>query len=117
VVVTLTNGPKYTRFAGAPRPFLFECSSKAGPIPVDDGTACFSCMLWHAAAAEGDGEAERWEELELGKLLRVQGRLSHFNDCLECHVHVLVPVTDPNEECLHWLRALENGLLFSESSS
>ena len=39
----------------------------------------------------------------MGELLRVQGRLSAYNDQLELVVSSLARVMDANEESLHWL--------------
>lgn len=93
VVVAVSNGPKFTRFA------------------VDDGTGCLTCVLWKAApsaASVADEEAEFASlPLELGELLRVQGRLTFYNDQLELVAACVNRVVDANEELLHWLSCTE----------
>ena len=94
VVVAVSNGPKFTRFA------------------VDDGTGCLTCVLWKAASSAtsvADEEAEFTPPPpELGELLRVQGRLTFYNDQLELVAACVSRVVDTNEELLHWLICAES---------
>ena len=89
VVVAVSAGPKFTRFA------------------LDDGTGCLTCVLWKAvssAASVAEEEAElAAAPPELGELVRVQGRLTFYNSQLELAAACINRVVDANEETLHWL--------------
>ena len=84
VVVLVAPGPRCLRFA------------------VDDGTGCFSCILWHSPDAAREPESA---QPTLGDLVRVCGSLSRsaFNGAVELTVTALAFESDTNVEVLFWL--------------
>ncbi|CAN6466034.1 unnamed protein product [Victoria cruziana] len=88
---------------------------------VDDGTGCIPCILWlnhlspsnHnfyiARRSPSDLEvaakhaADQAEAVQLGRLARVRGRVTHFRGSPQITVSRVIIERDPNMEILHWL--------------
>ncbi|XP_062215523.1 CST complex subunit STN1-like [Phragmites australis] len=87
---------------------------------VDDGTGCVPCVLWlnhqylnannSSRALESDPTAEMAlkmsEEVRLGTLLRVRGRIVMYRGAIQIAVRDVVLEKDPNVEVLHWLQCV-----------
>lgn len=88
---------------------------------VDDGTGCVPCILWlnhqylNARTSSGpssdhDPTAEMAlkmsEEVRLGTLLRVRGKIASYRGAIQITVRDVVPEKDPNSEVLHWLQCV-----------
>nr|XP_009397670.2 PREDICTED: CST complex subunit STN1 [Musa acuminata subsp. malaccensis] len=78
---------------------------------VDDGSGCIPCILWlnHQSDRERDlgvaAEMAREEAaaVQLGKLVRVRGRITAYRGVVQITVGDVVVERDPNSEVLHWL--------------
>lgn len=78
---------------------------------VDDGSGCIPCILWlnHQSDRERDlgvaAEMAREEAaaVQLGKLVRVRGRITAYRGVVQITVGDVVVERDPNAEVLHWL--------------
>lgn len=111
VVVGLDRKEKYLRFL------------------LDDGTgACIPCIIWlnllslaagsrrthpHAAISTQVRAEMGLQEASMvmhGALLRVQGRVSSFNQQIQITVSSLQVESDPNAELLHWLDCMRLAL-------
>lgn len=88
---------------------------------IDDGTGVITCLLWdpkipsdtapdaavaHYRAKAMMVEASR-EKINLGAHLRCQGRIEMYEGEMQVIVDGLQAVSDPNEELLHWLEAID----------
>lgn len=83
---------------------------------IDDGTGCVPCILWlnhqylNAGQSEFDPTAEMAmkmsEEVRLGSLLRVRGKIATYRGAIQITVRDLVVEKDPNSEVLHWLQCV-----------
>lgn len=87
---------------------------------VDDGTGCVPCVLWlnhqylnpnnHSGISNTDPTAEMAlkmsEEVRLGTLLRVRGRIVMYRGAIQIAVRDVVMEKDPNVEVLHWLQCV-----------
>lgn len=78
---------------------------------VDDGSGCIRCIFWlnhqidHAtdlgiAAEMALNEAEA---VQLGKLVRVRGKITMYRGMLQINVRDVLVEREPNAEVLHWL--------------
>ncbi|XP_057856761.1 CST complex subunit STN1 isoform X3 [Cryptomeria japonica] len=94
-----------------------ERKDKFLKFEVDDGTACVPCILWlnhltsryysrvqkphldcvAAMALEQD------EEVQLGRLVRLQGRVAVYNKQLQLTVKSVLVERNPNAEIHHWM--------------
>ncbi|XP_031496768.1 CST complex subunit STN1 [Nymphaea colorata] len=88
---------------------------------VDDGTGCIPCILWlnHLSPSNRSSylarrnpsdlelaakhAADQAEGVQLGRLARVRGRVTHFRGSLQITVSCVTIERDPNAEILHWL--------------
>ncbi|KAH9561765.1 hypothetical protein CY35_05G039500 [Sphagnum magellanicum] len=86
---------------------------------LDDGTACVPCVLWMNHSRLQVTNPKRLElelqneltmslmrQVKLGQLLRVQGRLTVFNNQIQITVSSLQGERDPNAEVLHWMECM-----------
>ncbi|KAL6593778.1 hypothetical protein ACP70R_048679 [Stipagrostis hirtigluma subsp. patula] len=87
---------------------------------VDDGTGCVPCVLWlnhhylnantSSGALDSDPTAEMAlkmsEEVRLGTLLRVRGKIVMYRGEIQIAVRDVVLEKDPNAEVLHWLQCV-----------
>uniref|UniRef100_A0A0A9F2P0 CST complex subunit STN1 n=1 Tax=Arundo donax TaxID=35708 RepID=A0A0A9F2P0_ARUDO len=87
---------------------------------VDDGTGCVPCVLWlnhqylnantSSGALDSDPTAEMAlkmsEEVRLGTLLRVRGRIVMYRGAIQVAVRDVVLEKDPNVEVLHCLQCV-----------
>ncbi|KAJ1297000.1 hypothetical protein BS78_01G345000 [Paspalum vaginatum] len=87
---------------------------------VDDGTGCVPCVLWlnhqylntstSSGASDFDPTAEMAlkmeEEVRLGTLLRVRGKIVVYRGAIQISVRDVVLEKDPNMEVLHWLQCV-----------
>jgi CST complex subunit STN1 len=87
---------------------------------VDDGTGCVLCVLWlnhqylNASTSSGVSDSDLTvemalkmsEEVRLGALLRVRGRIVMYRGAIQIAVRDVVMVKDPNVEVLHWLQCV-----------
>ncbi|XP_074585928.1 CST complex subunit STN1 [Curcuma longa] len=82
---------------------------------VDDGSGCIRCILWlnhqpdhlpdlGVAAEMALKEAAT---VELGKLVRVRGKITLFRGSLQLTVRDVLVERDPNAEVLHWLDCIK----------
>lgn len=94
-----------------------ERKDKFLKFQLDDGTACVPSILWlnhnntkfysnvkkpHLECIAAMALAQS-EDVQLGKLVRVQGRLTLYNNLLQITVNSVVVEKDPNAEVLHWM--------------
>ncbi|XP_042402135.1 CST complex subunit STN1-like [Zingiber officinale] len=78
---------------------------------VDDGSGCICCILWlnhqpdHAPDLGVAAEIALREAatVELGKLVRVRGKITLYRGSLQLTVRDVLVEQDPNMEVLHWL--------------
>ncbi|GAQ84676.1 hypothetical protein KFL_002000120 [Klebsormidium nitens] len=97
-----------------------ECRDKSARCIVDDGTGLVPAILWlqpngassdapedsrHAVAAgvETAFAIKAAHELQLGRLVRVQGRVTQYRGVRQVTVDALQVENNPNAEVLHWL--------------
>ncbi|GJN07783.1 hypothetical protein PR202_ga25644 [Eleusine coracana subsp. coracana] len=87
---------------------------------VDDGTGCIPCVLWlnhqylnannSSRVSDSDPTAEMAlkmsEEVHLGTLLRVRGKIAVYRGAIQITVRDVVLEKDPNVEVLHWLQCV-----------
>ncbi|GJN31573.1 hypothetical protein PR202_gb19987 [Eleusine coracana subsp. coracana] len=87
---------------------------------VDDGTGCIPCVLWlnhqylnannSSRVSDSDPTAEMAlkmsEEVRLGTLLRVRGKIAVYRGAIQITVRDVVLEKDPNVEVLHWLQCV-----------
>ncbi|KAK3151704.1 hypothetical protein QOZ80_3AG0249430 [Eleusine coracana subsp. coracana] len=87
---------------------------------VDDGTGCIPCVLWlnhqylnannSSRVSDSDPTAEMAlkmsEEVHLGTLLRVRGKIAVYRGAIQIAVRDVVLEKDPNVEVLHWLQCV-----------
>ncbi|CAM9228876.1 unnamed protein product [Choristocarpus tenellus] len=73
---------------------------------LDDGTGFLACTHYEQDLQGVKREAHT-ERHNLGDLLVVQGKLKRFKGAREIMIVTARRVTDPNEEVLHWVRAME----------
>ncbi|KAJ7517439.1 hypothetical protein O6H91_21G024600 [Diphasiastrum complanatum] len=81
---------------------------------LDDGTGCIPCILWMndfrwGKRGTGDAISRRAmieayaTHVKLGRLLRVQGKVSTYKEKLQLTVLSVQEEMDANAETLHWL--------------
>eukprot|EP00249_Psilotum_nudum_P020611 c27779_g1_i1 orf=41-523(+) len=108
VVVSLDSKERFVRFA------------------LDDGSGVVPCILWtnHSTSryfnkqklkrvqieVQAELALEEANEVKLGRLLRVQGRITCFNQQRQLTVGSLQPEIDANAEVLHWLDCIRLAL-------
>lgn len=87
---------------------------------IDDGTGCVPCVLWlnhqylnanaSSELSDSDPTAEMAlkmsEEVLLGTLLRVRGKIVMYRGAIQIAVRDVVLEKDPNVEVLHWLQCV-----------
>nr|CAB3500716.1 unnamed protein product [Digitaria exilis] len=87
---------------------------------IDDGTGCVPCVLWlnhqylnanvSSELSASDPNAEMAlkmsEEVCLGTLLRVRGKIVMYRGAIQIAVRDVVLEKDPNVEVLHWLQCV-----------
>ncbi|RZS14871.1 hypothetical protein BHM03_00046653 [Ensete ventricosum] len=78
---------------------------------LDDGSGCIPCILWLNDRSDRERDlgvaAEMAREeaaaVQLGKLVRVRGRITAYRGVVQITVGDVVVERDPNAEVLHWL--------------
>lgn len=97
-----------------------ERKDKFLKFELDDGSGCVPCILWlnhmtnryysktdklqmESMAAMALKQAE---QVQLGKLVRVQGRITIYNQQLQITVSSALVEKDPNAEILHWMECI-----------
>ncbi|GLJ34977.1 hypothetical protein SUGI_0703960 [Cryptomeria japonica] len=94
-----------------------ERKDKFLKFQVDDGTVCVLCILWlnHLTARYYSRvqkpqlqciavmTLEQAEEVQLSRLVKLQGRVTSYNRQLQLTVKFLLDEIDPNAEIHHWM--------------
>ena len=86
---------------------------------LDDGSGCIECVIWaqegdddvgernelFGIAGAGDGAAAVAQDIRVGTLVRVQGRIKDWRNRRQINASAVQVDLDPNSELLFWLDA------------
>ncbi|WOL19328.1 CST complex subunit STN1 [Canna indica] len=88
----------------------YERKDKYLSFLVDDGTGCIRCILWlnnqpdqFRLGVAAEMALEEAKAVQLGKLVRVRGKITMYKGMVQITVGDIFVERDPNAEILHWL--------------
>eukprot|EP00736_Rhodelphis_marinus_P007590 Rmarinus@m.5663 len=82
-----------------------EIRERMNKLVLDDGTALITCVKWHDTEKDRQRPERGWPIR--GDLVRVRGSLRMFRGDIQVNTTQVQLVFDVNEECLHWLDAMQ----------